>query len=876
MSKLKYIFIGIFCLFLFNAKANNWSHREKDPTHEIKIKSHSLFASEGTKYQWYLNNIKINDATSQELEITSPGIYKLEMTNFDGDVIEKQIIVGLTNSGAIIRVFTIGDSTVQDYASGYYPRKGWGQVLPIFFNAASVTVLNRAVGGTSSKSFYNSFWPAVRDELQAGDFVFIQFGINDRNNADPARYTPIGGEFEGYLTKYVNETKAKGAFPVLVATLRRNAWNTDGTVYDAYHDHPVATRTTAKNLGVPLIDLDAKAKVLLESVGETYATRLLYNNYEIGEYPNYKNGNADNVHFQEMGAIEMAKLVAQGIRDLSADPNVKKLIPFLKPEYQIAVAVNPVGADIVTTHTTSYPQGLTITLKTIPKTANTFQNWNNAAGGQLSTAVLTTVTSGTSATSYTAMYKGATACVASITTTTPTTFCAGGSIELTANPGSSYKWFSGTTQVGTASTYKATTAGSYTVEVINSAGCKATSLAKALTVNPLPLITQYAKIDAGTWLTTATASVCEASTVNLGPQPNIAAGWSWTGPNNFTSTLRNPVLTTITTANAGTYTSTYTDANGCKATSSFVLQVPKPTAAITSASGTLIPYTGSILLNASTGTGYTYQWKKDDIAISGATASSYTANSAGSYTVTISAMCSLTSPAIILTAAAAPKKYIYTYDNSGNIAWTNTNSWTPKAVPTAIDTVIIRTGEVQINALTHAAPVYVETNGILRLVTANSTVNKINMQGGTLKVFTSSPELALTSDITVEQPSTIMAGSVPATVFTLNGTITGNATLTKTSVGILRINSTATSFKGNWIVTEGKLQVRSATGLGVCGVQILNEARLDIEVAGASIYSLMLANTAGVDLDQNLNVNVAVFGTENILSGAFKNANYPT
>ena len=222
-----------------------------------------------------------------------------------------------------------------------------------------------------------------------------------------------------------------------------------------------------------------------------------------------------------------------------------------------------------------------------------------------------------------------------------------------------------------------------------------------------------------------------------------------------------------------------------------------------------------------------------------------------------------------------PQKYIYNYDNSGNFSWSNTNSWTPKAIPTAIDTVIIRTGEVQIANLNHTAPVYVESNGILRLIDT-STVANLRLQGGTLKAYTSAPGMMLTSNITVEQPSTIMAGSVAATIFTLNGTITGNANLTKTSVGNLRINSTATGFKGNWIVTEGKLQLRSASGLGVCGVQVKSGARLDIEVAGASIYSLVIETGGGIDLDQPLVTNVAVFGTTNILTGAYQNANLPT
>jgi len=630
MNHLKYILSILYCLQIFIANAEKHPTKINASTNNIAATSHSLLAPEGIRYQWYLNTLKIDGATAQELEVTDAGIYKLEMTDVHGNILEKQTIIGLTSSGAIIRIFTIGDSTVQDYTAGYYPRKGWGQVLPVFFNATNVTVINKAVGGTSSKSFYNSFWADVRDNLQAGDFVFIQFGINDRNNADPARYTPTGGEFESYLTKYVNETKAKSAFPVLIATLRRNAWNADGTVYDAYHDHPVATRTVAKSLGVPLIDLDAKAKVLLESLGETYATRLLYNNYEGGEYPNYPNGNADNVHFQEMGAIEMAKLVTQSIRELGTDINVKKLIPFLKPEYQIAVAVNPMGSDIVTTHTTTYPQGLTITLKTIPKTANTFQKWNNASGAQLSTAVLTTVTSGTAATSYTAIYKGATACIASISTTTSTTFCAGGSVVLTASSGSSYKWFNGATQVGTAATYTATATGSYTVEVTNASGCKATSTAKEITVYALPVITPYIKIDAGAWISSLTVSACETGTINFGPQPNLAAGWSWTGPNNFTSTLRNPVLPSVTTANAGSYTATYTDVNGCKVNSTLILQIIKPTATITASAASFCAGS-SVILTASTGT--SYKWFNGTTQVG--TAATYTATAAGSYTVEV-------------------------------------------------------------------------------------------------------------------------------------------------------------------------------------------------------------------------------------------------
>jgi len=223
-----------------------------------------------------------------------------------------------------------------------------------------------------------------------------------------------------------------------------------------------------------------------------------------------------------------------------------------------------------------------------------------------------------------------TGCVPTITAPL-TSFCAGGSVVLTASAGTSYKWFDGTTQVGTAATYTATTAGSYTVEVTTATGCKATSTPITITVNPLPVITQYAKIDGGAWTDAATATACDGSTVNLGPHPNFTAGWSWTGPNNFTSSLRDPVLTSISASKAGTYTATYTDANGCKATSSFTLQVAsQPTATITSAATS---FCAGESVTLTTSTGSSYKWFNGTTQVG--TDATYVASTGGAYTVEV-------------------------------------------------------------------------------------------------------------------------------------------------------------------------------------------------------------------------------------------------
>lgn len=285
-------------------------------------------------------------------------------------------------NAATYRVFTIGDSTVQTYNDGWAPRKGWGQVLQAFFNSSGVEVQNRAVGGTSSKSFYDSFWLGVKGELKAGDFVFIQFGINDRNS-DPAR-NARGEVFKGYLRNFVNESRAIGAIPVLVSTVRRNAWNADGTAYDAYHEHPQLVREVAAELNVPLIDLDAKNKAGMEAATEPYTTRYWYNNYVAGEYPNYPNGNSDNVHFQEMGAVQLANYVVEEIQRLGSDQNLKKLLPYIKPQYPVTVLANHPEAGIVT-RTETYPQGINLHIKALANSGHTFINWKDGSGNLITT-----------------------------------------------------------------------------------------------------------------------------------------------------------------------------------------------------------------------------------------------------------------------------------------------------------------------------------------------------------------------------------------------------------------------------------------------------------------------------------------------------------
>lgn len=300
-------------------------------------------------------------------------------------------------------LYTIGDSTVQTYSSTYYPRAGWGQVLPRFFDPAKLAVVNKAVGGTSSKTFIeNGHWANLAPLLKPGDFVTIQFGIND--SAGDARHTDPATTFKDYLTFYVNAVRGAGAHPILVTTQNRNSWNATSppTVFLTYAAYAAATREVAAALDVPLIDLEQRSKELMETVGKTYATYFFFHHYPPGEWPNFPNGAADDVHFQETGAIELAKLVIAGLRALEGRAEIAPLIPALRPTYPVVFNASNPAAGLVT-RSGEFPATLTVTAYAWPKTGYAFEEWTGAISG---TRRHVTFTMGTAARTITANFSG--------------------------------------------------------------------------------------------------------------------------------------------------------------------------------------------------------------------------------------------------------------------------------------------------------------------------------------------------------------------------------------------------------------------------------------------------------------------------------------
>ena len=392
IKEFRYIFL--ISIFIFFSSALMKGEDLRTAQVVLNKIQKTLTAPKAEKYTWYYNNSRL-DFSSRQLKIVKAGNYKVITTDQDGNISTASINVGVNANGDYYTIYIVGDSTACNWASGYYPKKGWGQVLSSFFDD-HVTIQNKAISGTSSKSFYDIYWTAIKDVLQPGDYVFIQFGINDAKDTDPARYTEPFTTFTTYLTNFVNETKAKGAIPVMMTTVRRNAWTTDDPpeLYDAYHDYPVAARQLAQNLGLPLIDMDQLTIPLLEGLGPDYVGPYMYMILDVGEYPNYSSGSSDQVHFQEMGAIEMARLVANELKTFENDTSLNKLIPHIKPMMKVEVTSNyPWGIDLIT-RTAEYPEGVNITVKTKTKPSFDFQHWADENDTKLSTKELYTFTMG--------------------------------------------------------------------------------------------------------------------------------------------------------------------------------------------------------------------------------------------------------------------------------------------------------------------------------------------------------------------------------------------------------------------------------------------------------------------------------------------------
>ena len=257
-----------------------------------------------------------------------------------------------------ITIFGVGDSTManKDISKGS-PERGWGMVLQGCFTE-DIVVDNHAKNGRSSRSFIDEgLWQKVLDKIQPGDYVLIQFGHNDEKQDQEGktlRHSDPGTTFDANLTRYVEETRAKGGIPVLLNCVERRLFydkkldkekkaqkdvddeslrdtkygdekvNTQYLVpthYTKDGDYTEAPRLVAKKLGVAFVDATTISHHMENDFGPV-ESRKLHMWLKPGEIESIPDGRQDNTHYSIFGAHVISNLLADAIAEA---------VPELKP-----------------------------------------------------------------------------------------------------------------------------------------------------------------------------------------------------------------------------------------------------------------------------------------------------------------------------------------------------------------------------------------------------------------------------------------------------------------------------------------------------------------------------------------------------------------
>jgi PKD repeat protein len=382
---------------------------------------------------------------------------------------------------------------------------------------------------------------------------------------------------------------------------------------------------------------------------------------------------------------------------------------------------------------------------------------------------------------------------ATVTASGVTTICQGQNLTLSANTGAglTYQWQNNGSNIAAATnaTYAPMASGAYTVVVTNASGCSTTASATNVTVYPAPMA----------MITSGSTTICQGQNVVLNAM--TGTGWTYQWQNNG-SNIAAATNSTYTATMAGNYTVVVTNTNNCNATSaaSVVTVNALPTATISSAS-TQICQGGTLVLNVNTGTGLTYQWKKDGTDLAGATNSNYTATTVGNYTVVVTnaSGCSQTSAvttitvnplsagAATITSATSPSfcqgsnvvlnanqgaNLRYTWQNNG-VTIPNATASSYFATTSGVITVVIL--DVTSSCTATSAPTTVTANPVpTPIISANN--NTAICQGDTVRLTASG--------------GATYAWSNGSTNATIAATIAGNYTVTVTSAANCSANAT--------------------------------------------------------------------------------------
>lgn len=194
-------------------------------------------------------------------------------------------------------IWLIGDSTMAAKKPERKPESGWGVSLAYFVNSKAL-IHNHAASGRSTLSFINEGrWNTVYDSIQKGDYVVIQFGHNDKKNEAKLHTEPFG-TFKINLRKFIEESRKKGANPIICSSIVRRHFDGKGNLLDTHGDYINAAKEIATETKTPYIDMEGLTKKLVSEMGPDKSKEIY----------NFTNRKQDSTHVNLKGANLIADL----------------------------------------------------------------------------------------------------------------------------------------------------------------------------------------------------------------------------------------------------------------------------------------------------------------------------------------------------------------------------------------------------------------------------------------------------------------------------------------------------------------------------------------------------------------------------------------
>jgi lysophospholipase L1-like esterase len=198
-------------------------------------------------------------------------------------------------------VYLLGDSTVADQSGE--PYASWGQMLPILFKN-TVAVSNHAESGETFRDSLNRRRiDKILSTLQPGDTVLLQFGHNDQKQQKDG-----SGNAETYkaeLRTHAERILARGGVPVVVSSMERRNFDEQGRIKPSLTEYADAARAVATDMKLAFIDLNGMSQQMYAALGPERSK---------AAHP-MNAGKLDNTHHNNYGAMQLARLVALGLRE---------------------------------------------------------------------------------------------------------------------------------------------------------------------------------------------------------------------------------------------------------------------------------------------------------------------------------------------------------------------------------------------------------------------------------------------------------------------------------------------------------------------------------------------------------------------------------